>query len=163
TLGALGSALVFTGQARNALPYLERALEIDPTYGPLAATLAMARVYLGHAEEATASAERAVELSRNDPVAGHFTWFALANAELLAGRSDAPAPAIRWAPSPNPAYAWSRVLLANVLGLQGNRTEAQAALAEAARGFGDTARLVEGYRALHLTRFGRAEGGGGRG
>jgi adenylate cyclase len=157
TLGALGSALVFTGQARNALPYLERALEIDPTYGPLAATLAMARVYLGHAEEATASAERAVELSRNDPVAGHFTWFALANAELLAGRNDAADAAIRWALSLNPAYAWSRVLLANVLGLQGNRTEAQAALAEAARGFGDTARLVEVYRTLHLTRFERAE------
>ena len=108
TLGALGSALVFTGQARDALPYLERALEIDPTYGPLAATLAMARVYLGHADEATASAERAVELNRNDPVASYFTWFALASAELLAGRNDAADAAIRWALSLNPAYAWSR-------------------------------------------------------
>ena len=157
TLGALGSALVFTGHARDAIPYLERALELDPTYGPLAATLAMARVYLGHAEEATASAERAVELSRNDPIAGHFTWFALANAELLAGRIEAADAAVRWALSLNPAYAWSRVLLANLLGLQGNRTEAQAALAEAAHGFGDTARLVEVYRTLHLTRFERAE------
>jgi tetratricopeptide (TPR) repeat protein len=157
TIGALGSALVFTGQARNALPYLERAVEIDPTYGPLAATLAMARIYLGHVEEASAFAERAVELGRNDPVTGHYTWFALASAELLAGRNDAADAAVRRALSLNPAYAWSRVLLANVLGLQGNRTEAQAALVEAARGFGDEARLIEVYRTLHLTRFERAE------
>jgi len=156
TLGALGSALIFTGHARDGIPYLERALELDPTYGPLAATLALARVYLGHADEAIACAERAVELSRNDPVAGHFTWFALASAELLAGRNDAADAAIRRALSLNPVNVWNRVLLANVLGLQGNRTEAQAALADAARAFGDTARMIEVYRTLHLTRFERA-------
>jgi hypothetical protein len=49
------------------------------------------------------------------------------------------------------------VLLANVLGLQGNKVAAQTALAEAAQGFGDTERLIGIYRTLHLTRFERAE------
>ena len=153
TIGALGSALVFTGQARNAIPYLERAGEVDPTYGPIAATLAMALVYVGQADEAATCGQRAVELARNDPIAGHFSWYALANAELLRGRHDAAEIAIRRALALNPAYVWSRVVLANVLGMQGKKAPAQAAVSEASLPFGSTDKLIEIYRTLHLPRF----------
>ena len=66
-LAALGSALAFTGQARDAVPYLERAIEIDPTHCPTVAVLALALVYRGRPDDA---AKRAVGLSRNDPVGG---------------------------------------------------------------------------------------------
>lgn len=155
TIGALGSALVFTGQARNAIPYLERAAEIDPTYGPIAATMAMAWVYVGQADEAATHGQRAVELARNDPIAGHFSWYALANAESLRGRHDAAETAVRRALALNPAYAWSRVVLANALGLKGNMPAARRAMADAAQVFGGPARLLELFRTQHLSRFER--------
>ena len=155
TFVALGTALAFTGQARDALPPLERALEIDPSYGPAAAALALARVYLGQADEAVAAAERAVELSGNDPIAGHFTWFALASAETLRGHFDAAEEAVRRSISTNPAYAWSRVLLANLQGLQGKAAEAKASLAQVAHAFGGMTKLAMVHRTLHLTRFER--------
>ena len=156
SLAAFGSALAFTGHARDAIPYLERATEIDPTHCPSSAALALALVYRGQAEAAAACAERAVEFSRNDPVAGHITWFALANADLLRGRHAAAETAVRRALALNPGYVWSRVLFACLLGLQGNKAEAQTVLADAAQAFGGMARLVEVYRTLHLTRFERA-------
>ena len=155
-IGALGSALVFIGQARDAIPYLERAAAIDPTYGPIAATLTMAWVYVGQADEAATCGERAVELARNDPIAGHYSWFALANAELLRGRHDAAETAARRALALNPAYVWSRVVLADVLALQGNMPAAQSTLADAAQAFGGPAKLLDIYRSLHLPRFERA-------
>jgi len=157
TISALGAALAFTGRARDAIPYLERAIQLDPTHGPAAATLALALVYRGQAEPAVSQAQHAVELSHNDPVAGHYSWFALANAELLRGRTDAAEIAVRRALSLNPGYAWSLVLLANVLGLQGDKAGAHAAFASAAQPFDSAQRLVEVYRALHLPRFERSE------
>lgn len=157
TISALGSALAFTGKARDAIPYLERAIQLDPTHGPAAATLALALVYRGQAEQAASRAQHAVELSHNDPVAGHYSWFVLANAELMGGRTDTAEIAVRRALSFNPGYAWSLVLLANLLGLQGDRTGAHAAFASATQLFGNAQRLVEVYRALHLPRFERSE------
>lgn len=153
TFVALGTALAFTGRARDAVPPLERALEIDPSYGPAAASLAMTRVYLGQADEAVAAAERAVELSGNDPIAGHFTWFALASAETLRGCFDAAEEALRRSISTNAAYAWSRVLLANLLGIRGDVAGATATLALVANAFGSMAKLARVHRTLHLTRF----------
>jgi TolB-like protein/Tfp pilus assembly protein PilF len=157
TLGSLGSALVYTGRARDGIPYLERAIEIDPTYCPTVATLAVALVYCGQAEEAAACAERAVKLSRNDPVAGHYSWFCLANAELMRGRAEAAETAIRRALALNPGYVWSHVLLGNLLGLQGDTAGAQGAIADAAQLFGGVEKLIDIYRTLHLTRFERTE------
>jgi TolB-like protein/Flp pilus assembly protein TadD len=154
-LAALGSALAFTGRARDAIPYLERAIEVDPTHCPAAAALALAFVYRGQAEAAAACAERAVDLSRNDPVSGHFTWFALASVETLRRRNKTAETATRRALALNPGFVWSRVLLANLLGLQGDKTGAQTALADAAQVFGGTTKLIEVYRTLHLTRFER--------
>ncbi len=156
TLGSLGAALAFTGRARDAVPYLERAFELDPSHAPTSSTLAMALVYRGKAEEALACAQRAVELSRNDPVAGHLSWFALASAELLCGRTEAAEVAVRRALSLNPSYAWSRVLLANLLGLQGDKAGARAAFADAVQSFGSAKRLLDVYRTLHLPRFERS-------
>lgn len=157
TLGSLGAALAFTGRARDAVPYLERALELDPSHAPISSTLALALVYRGKAEEAASCAQRSVEISRNDPVAGHLSWFALASAELLRRRYDAAEAAVRRALSLNPGYAWSWVLLANLLGLQGNAKDARAAFANAAQAVGSAARVVDIYRKLHLTRFERRE------
>ncbi|HEY4166695.1 MAG TPA: winged helix-turn-helix domain-containing protein [Reyranella sp.] len=155
TFGALGTALAFTGQARDAIPALERALEIDPSDGPIAAALALARVYLGQVDEAMAAAERAVKLSRNDPISGYFTWFALASVETLRGHFDAAEEAVRRAVATNATYAWSWVLLANILGMQGNVPEAKTVLAHVARAFGGMEKLARIYRTLHLTRFER--------
>ena len=155
-LAALGSALAFTGQARDAVPYLERAIEIDPTHCPTVAVLALALVYRGRPDDAAICAERAVGLSRNDPVGGYISLFALAHAELLRNHDDAAETAIRRAISLNPAYVWSRVLLANLLGLQGDKTGALAAFADATQPFGSAKRLVEVYRTLHLPRFERS-------
>lgn len=155
-LAALGSALAFTGHARDAIPYLERATEIDPTHCPTVATLALALVYRGRPGEAAVCAERAVGLGRNDPVGGYISLFALAHAELLRDRNEAAETAVRRAISLNPAYAWSRVLLANLLGLQGDKTGARAAFADATQPFGSAKRLVEVYRTLHLPRFERS-------
>ncbi|SEP42548.1 TolB amino-terminal domain-containing protein [Rhodospirillales bacterium URHD0017] len=155
-LAALGSALAFTGQARDAVPYLERATEIDPTHCPTVAVLALALVYRGRPDEAAICAERAVGLSRNDPVGGYISLFALAHAELLRDHDDAAETAIRRAISLNPAYVWSRVLLANLLGLQGDKTGALAAFVDATQTFGSAKRLVEVYRTLHLPRFERS-------
>ena len=157
TLAALGSALAFTGRARDAIPYLERAIEIDPTHCPTAAALVLALVYRGQPDEAAAYAERAMDLSRNDPVTGYITWFALASAELLRGRNEAAETAIRRALAQNPGYVWSRVLLANLLGLQGDNAASKTALADAAEVFGTTTKLLGVYRTLHLTRFERAK------
>jgi cytochrome c-type biogenesis protein CcmH/NrfG len=98
-----------------------------------------------------------VEISRNDPVAGHLSWFALASAELLRRRNDAAEAAVRRALSLNPGYAWSWVLLANLLGLQGNAKDACAAFANASQAVGSAARVVDIYRKLHLTRFEQRE------
>lgn len=155
-LAALGSALAFTSQARDALPYLERATEIDPTHCPTVAVLALTLVYRGRLDEAVTCADRAVGLSRNDPVGGYISLFALANAELLRGRGDAAETAVRRAIALNPAYVWSYVLLANLLGLQGNLAAAQRTVADVAEIFGGKAKLLEVYRTLHLPRFERA-------
>lgn len=152
---ALGTALAFTGRAREALAPLERSVEIDPSYGPAFGALALALVYLGRGEEAAAAAERGVAVSRNDPITGHFNWFALASAETSRGRFDAAEAAVRRALSSNPAYAWSRVLLANLLGLQGKTVEAKATLAQVAQAFGGMAKLATIHRTLHLSRFER--------
>jgi tetratricopeptide (TPR) repeat protein len=152
---ALGTALAFTGRAREALAPLERSVEIDPSYGPAFGALALALVYLGRGEEAAAAAERGVAVSRNDPITGHFNWFALASAETSRGRFDAAEAAVRRALSSNPAYAWSRVLLANLLGLQGKTAEAKATLAQVAQAFGGMAKLSTIHRTLHLSRFER--------
>jgi TolB-like protein/Tfp pilus assembly protein PilF len=157
TIGALGSALAFLGQARSSIPYLERAGEIDPTYAPIAATLALALVYLGQPKEAAGHAERAVELARNDPVVGHFSWFALANVALLDCRPDAAESAVRRALSLNPGFAWSYVLLATSLGAQGKLAEARQVLGEVGQDFGDHDALIEIYRTIHLSRFERAD------
>jgi TolB-like protein/Tfp pilus assembly protein PilF len=150
---ALGTALTFTGRARQAILPLERALELDPAYGPTAASLAMALVYLGQADKAAIAAERAVELSRNDPIAGYYTWFALASAETSRDRIEAAIGAARHSILTNPSYAWSRMLLINLLGVHGNVPEAKTMLAQLAQAFGGMAKLARVYKTLHLTRF----------
>jgi tetratricopeptide (TPR) repeat protein len=121
------------------------------------AALALALVYCGQPEEAAACAERAVKLSRNDPVAGHYSWFCLANAELMRGRAEAAEMAIRRALALNPGFAWSHVLLANLLGLRGDTAGAQSVIADAAQLLGGVDKLIDIYRTLHLTRFERPE------
>jgi tetratricopeptide (TPR) repeat protein len=155
TLLALGTALAFTGCARDAIPPIERALEIDPSHGPAAASLALARLYLGQADDAAAMAERSVELGRNDPIAGHYSWFALASAETFRGHLDAAEVAVRRSISTNPSYAWSRVLLANLRGLQGDAAEAKTMLVQVAHAFGGMTKLATVYRTMHLSRFER--------
>jgi hypothetical protein len=69
---------------------------------------------------------------------------------------DAAETAVRRAIALNPAYVWSYVLLANLLGLQGNLAAAQRTVADVAEIFGGKAKLLEVYRTLHLPRFERA-------
>jgi TolB-like protein/Flp pilus assembly protein TadD len=153
SLVALGTALAFTGNARDAVPPLERALEIDPSQGATAASLALALLYLGDADNAVAMAEHSVGLGPNDPIAGYFMWFALASAETFRGRYDVAEQAARRSISANPSYAWSRLLLVNLHGLQGSLAEARATLAQLADAFGGMAKLAAAYRNLHLSRF----------
>ena len=61
----LGGALVHTGKAREAIPYIETAIRLSPhddVIGPFHVRLAMAHLFLGNHEEAAELAQKAVRL-----------------------------------------------------------------------------------------------------
>ncbi|MCT2558971.1 hypothetical protein N0B51_08260 [Tsuneonella sp. YG55] len=58
----LGSFLLYIGRTREALPYLEAGVELDPVYGRNHVILSMAHFSLGNLAEALAAGRRAVDL-----------------------------------------------------------------------------------------------------
>jgi TolB-like protein/DNA-binding winged helix-turn-helix (wHTH) protein len=58
----LGSFLLYIGRAREALPYLEAGVELDPVYGRNYIMLCMAHFSLGNLAEALAAGQRGVDL-----------------------------------------------------------------------------------------------------
>ncbi|QKK03052.1 MAG: hypothetical protein HND55_10610 [Pseudomonadota bacterium] len=58
----LGSFLLYIGQTREALPYIEAAIDQDPVNGRNFAMLCVARLNLGNIDEAVAAGQRMVDL-----------------------------------------------------------------------------------------------------
>jgi len=58
----LGSFLLYIGRTRDALPYLERAIEQDPVNGRNFAMLSVAHLNLGNLDRARAAGQRMVDL-----------------------------------------------------------------------------------------------------
>ena len=58
----LGSFLLYIGRTREALPYIEAAVDLDPVNGRNFAMLCVARLNLGHIDEAIVAGQRMVDL-----------------------------------------------------------------------------------------------------
>lgn len=58
----LGSFLLYIGRTREALPYIEAAIDLDPVNGRNFAMLCVARLNLGHINEAIVAGQRMVDL-----------------------------------------------------------------------------------------------------
>ena len=58
----LGSFLLYIGRTRDALPYIEAAIDQDPVNGRNFAMLSVAHLNLGHLDEAIAAGRRMVDL-----------------------------------------------------------------------------------------------------
>lgn len=58
----LGSSLLYLGRTREALPYVEAAIEQDPVYGRNYGMLCVAHINLGNLEAAVRAARRMVDL-----------------------------------------------------------------------------------------------------
>ncbi len=58
----LGSFLLYIGHTREALPYIEAAIDLDPVNGRSFAILCVARLNLGHIDAAIAAGQRMVDL-----------------------------------------------------------------------------------------------------
>lgn len=58
----LGSCLLYLGRTREALPYVEAAIEQDPVYGRNYVMLCVAQLNLGNLEAAVRAAQRMVDL-----------------------------------------------------------------------------------------------------
>ena len=79
----LGTATLLAGNFSAAIPYLQRAIEIEPrptTYS----NLGLSQYYLGELEAAIESHRQAVELAKNH----HVMWMNLGDALWIAGRRD---------------------------------------------------------------------------
>lgn len=59
----LGSCLLYLGRTRDALPYIEAAIEQDPVYARNYAMLCIAQLNLGDFEQALAAGQRMVDLN----------------------------------------------------------------------------------------------------
>lgn len=70
----LGSFLLYIGRTREALPYLERAIDQDPVNGRNFAMLSVAHLNLGNLNEALAAGQRMVDLGMPS------MWLAVATA-----------------------------------------------------------------------------------
>ncbi|MCC5870421.1 MAG: hypothetical protein JJU27_18115 [Gammaproteobacteria bacterium] len=58
----LGSFLLYIGRTREALPFIEAAIDLDPVNGRNFAMLCVARLNLGHIDEAIVAGQRMVDL-----------------------------------------------------------------------------------------------------
>jgi TolB-like protein len=77
----LGSCLLYLGKAREALPYVEAAVDRDPVYGRNYAMLTSACLSLGEVDRALAAGQRMADLGTPAP------WLALA--QRVAGDHEA--------------------------------------------------------------------------
>lgn len=79
----LGTATMLAGNFSAAVPYLQRAIEIEPrptTYS----NLGLIHYYLGRLDAAIENHRQAIELAKKD----HLTWMNLGDALWIAGRVD---------------------------------------------------------------------------
>ena len=58
---ALGYVLYFSGRPSDAIPAIERALQLDPAFGQAYSTLALARAAAGQTEQAAGILEKLLE------------------------------------------------------------------------------------------------------
>jgi len=72
----LGSFLLYIGRTRQALPYIEIAIDLDPVNGRNFAMLSVAQLNLGRLEDAVATAQRMVDLGMPS------MWLGVASAAL---------------------------------------------------------------------------------
>jgi tetratricopeptide (TPR) repeat protein len=80
----LGSALLQTGLAREAIAELQKAVEIDPTYAPAYSLAGYALLQLGQVNDSIDQLKKALAIDPN-LASAHFN---LANSLLQLGRAD---------------------------------------------------------------------------
>jgi adenylate cyclase len=118
--GLLGS---WHGRIREAIVELEEAIHLDPSYVAAHANLAYAYNYLNRHQDARASVELALRLSRHDP--RRFLWLpALSISHYLAGRYRDALAVAQEALTLKPDYPIAIRYLLAALGQLGLRTEA---------------------------------------
>jgi adenylate cyclase len=129
---ALGWARVFAQDPERAVAEFERALALNPSFARAHWGLGVALYSRDRADEAVAAIEKAIRLSRNDPMLNLFEHN-LGMAHFVAGRYERAAECARRSIALNPDLASPQRLLAASCGLLGRIDDARLAIAELRR------------------------------
>lgn len=129
---ALGWACMFNQQVERAAAQFERALAVNPSFTRAYWGLGVALYSRGRADDAVGMIEKAIRLSRHDPILYLFEHN-LGVAHLLTGRYEQAAECARRSVALNPRTAAAQRLLGACCGHLGRLDEAKQALAEAQR------------------------------
>ena len=127
----LGRVHYMRGEHDLAIPELELAIELNPSFALAHYGLGAAMVFSGRAPEAEAHLVSAIRLSPYDPNMGSFL-VRMADAHLFMRQHDH---AVDWARKAlrQPSFQWSRyAVLLSALGHLGRADEAQSVLADVA-------------------------------
>jgi TolB-like protein/class 3 adenylate cyclase/tetratricopeptide (TPR) repeat protein len=120
----MGQVLCATSRATRGIEELERALALDPNLAAARGAMSLARVFVGHAEEAEVDVLKALRLSPRD--AASFGWFRHAGvAKAFLGEYDAATAWLRRSIDANRNDLWAYFYLAASLAHLGRLDEAR--------------------------------------
>ena len=129
---ALGRLLTLAGDKDRARHHLTRAVTLNPSYAQAHFGLAMAEFWEGSPDKALARLDLAERLSPRDPLTPMFTSLR-AFCHIWLGDAETAESMARLSVSLSPQYSWSRLALSVALSMQGRKSQAAEAVAEACR------------------------------
>jgi DNA-binding winged helix-turn-helix (wHTH) protein/TolB-like protein/tetratricopeptide (TPR) repeat protein len=121
-----GSMLVIQGRPDLALPALEKASRLVPSYPNGHLLIAQSLLLLGRLEEVQARADRAIAMSASDPRRESSGYGIAAEAALMLGRDEQARGLARHAIAAFPDNVYARATLASIEALAGRRDIAAA-------------------------------------